>query len=175
MIFLMDSDRKYTRVNPSMVTILRLDVSEIIGHKPDDVYGEEIGKQIRLLYVRALGGESIETEHTIRLKGVSMTLITVFRPLHNAEGKIIGVFGISRDVTDRARSLPTTKAAFESYPSEAMRATMREAPSAATRDGTVLLQGESGSGKDYLARWIHDHAKRALGPYFSLNCAAISS
>ncbi|MHB8204868.1 MAG: sigma 54-interacting transcriptional regulator, partial [Desulfomonilaceae bacterium] len=25
-----------------------------------------------------------------------------------------------------------------------------------------------------MARWIHDHSKRALGPYFSLNCAAIS-
>jgi PAS domain S-box-containing protein len=174
MIFLMDSDRKYTRVNPSMVTILGLDASEIIGHKPEDVYGEEIGKQIRLLYVRVLGGESIEIEHTVRLKGVSMILITVFRPLHNAEGKIVGVFGISRDVTDRAKSLPTTKAAFESYPSEAMRATMSEARSAAASDGTVLLQGESGSGKDYLARWIHDHSKRAPGPYFSLNCAAIS-
>jgi len=52
--------------------------------------------------------------------------------------------------------------------------TMSEARSAAASDGTVLLQGESGSGKDYLARWIHDHSKRALGPYFSLNCAAIS-
>jgi PAS domain S-box-containing protein len=174
MIFLMDSDRKYTRVNPSMVKILGLDVSEIIGHKPEEVYGEEIGKQIRLLFGRVLGGESIEIEHTVRLKGVSMILITVFRPLHNPEGKIIGVFGISRDVTDRARSLPTTKAAFESYPSSAMRATMREARSAAASDGTVLLQGESGSGKDYLARWIHDHSKRALGPYFSVNCAAIS-
>ena len=51
---------------------------------------------------------------------------------------------------------------------------MREARSASASDGTVLLQGESGSGKDYLARWIHDHSKRALGPYFSLNCAAIS-
>ena len=38
----------------------------------------------------------------------------------------------------------------------------------------VPLQGESGSGKDYLARWIHDHSKRALSPYFSLNCAAIT-
>ncbi len=103
-----------------------------------------------------------------------MTLNTVLRPLYNAEGKIIGVFGISRDVTERTRLLPTPKAVFESYPSEAMRTTMSEARSAAASDGTVLLQGESGSGKDYMARWIHDHSKRALGPYFSLNCAAIS-
>ena len=113
-------------------------------------------------------------EHTVRIKGVSLILNTVLRPLYNAEGEIIGVFGISRDLTDPARSLPKQKAVFENYPSEAMRTTMREARSAAASDGTVLLQGESGSGKDYLARWIHDHSKRALGPYFSLNCAAIS-
>ena len=174
MIFMMDSRRKYTQVNPATAKILGLDESEIIGRKPEDIYGEEVGKQLRLLDLRVLGGESIEREHTVRIKGVSLILNTVLRPLYNAEGKIIGVFGISRDLTDRARSLPKPKAVFESYPSEAMRATMREARSAAASDGTVLLQGESGSGKDYLARWIHDHSKRSLGPYFSLNCAAIS-
>ena len=174
MIFMMDCRRKYTQVNPATAKILGLDESEIIGRKPEDIYGEEVGKQLRLLDLRVLGGESIEREHTVRIKGVSLILNTVLRPLYNAEGEIIGVFGISRDLTDRARSLPKQKAVFENYPSEAMRTTMREARSASASDGTVLLQGESGSGKDYLARWIHDHSKRALGPYFSLNCAAIS-
>ena len=174
MIFMMDSHVKYTQANPATAKILGLDESEIIGRKPEDIYGEEVGKQLRLLDLRVLGGESIEREHTVRIKGVSLILNTVLRPLYKAEGKIIGVFGISRDVTDRARSLPKPKAVFENYPSEAMKTTMREARSAAASDGTVLLQGESGSGKDYLARWIHDHSKRALGPYFSLNCAAIS-
>ncbi len=174
MIFMMDSRRKYTQVNPATAKILGLDESEIVGRKPEDIYGEEVGKQLRLLDLRVLGGESIEREHTVRIKGVSLILNTVLRPLYNAEGEIIGIFGISRDVTDRARSLPKPKAFFENYPSEAMKTTMREARSAAASDGTILLQGESGSGKDYLARWIHDHSKRALGPYFSLNCAAIS-
>ncbi len=38
-----------------------------------------------------------------------------------------------------------------------------------------MLLGESGSGKDYLARYIHNHSKRAGGPYFSVNCAAIAA
>jgi transcriptional regulator with PAS, ATPase and Fis domain len=37
----------------------------------------------------------------------------------------------------------------------------------------VLLMGESGSGKDYLARHIHDHSKRSAGPFYSINCAAL--
>ena len=55
-----------------------------------------------------------------------------------------------------------------------MRAALHEARLAAATDSIVLLQGESGSGKDYLARWIHDHSRRAPGPYFAVNCAAIS-
>ncbi len=44
---------------------------------------------------------------------------------------------------------------------------------AAETESTVLLLGESGSGKDYLARYIHDHSKRADGPYWAINCAAV--
>ncbi len=58
--------------------------------------------------------------------------------------------------------------------SEAMRATLENALNAASMDSIVLLLGESGSGKDYLARFIHDHSKRSNGPFFSVNCAAVS-
>ncbi len=174
MIFMMDCDLRYKQVNRAMTKMIGLDESEIIGRKSKDIFGARVGQQLRLLDLRVLEGETIEREHTVRTKDVRLILNTILRPLHDAEGKIIGVFGISRDVTDRARTLPTPKAVFESYPSQAMKMTMDDARSAAASDGTVLLQGESGSGKDYLARWIHDHSKRAHGPYFSLNCAAIA-
>jgi len=37
----------------------------------------------------------------------------------------------------------------------------------------VLLLGESGSGKDHLAYWIHHHSPRKDGPIVSVNCAAL--
>jgi transcriptional regulator with PAS, ATPase and Fis domain len=55
-----------------------------------------------------------------------------------------------------------------------MQATMKKARMAASTESIVLLQGESGCGKDHLARWIHQHSSRANGPYFSINCAAIA-
>ncbi|HET7294668.1 MAG TPA: sigma-54 dependent transcriptional regulator [Vicinamibacteria bacterium] len=38
----------------------------------------------------------------------------------------------------------------------------------------VLIQGETGSGKGVLARWLHDHGPRAQEPFVDLNCAGLS-
>jgi two-component system response regulator PilR (NtrC family) len=38
---------------------------------------------------------------------------------------------------------------------------------------TVLLQGETGTGKGLVARIIHDSGPRVLGPFLDVNCAAI--
>jgi DNA-binding NtrC family response regulator len=38
---------------------------------------------------------------------------------------------------------------------------------------TILLEGESGTGKDVLARFLHYHGRRQDGPFIPLNCAAI--
>lgn len=45
---------------------------------------------------------------------------------------------------------------------------------AASSDISVLLLGESGSGKEVAARFVHAHSKRAGGPFIALNCGAIA-
>jgi PAS domain S-box-containing protein len=174
LIFMKDRHLKYTHVNPAMARMFERDPAEIIGRKDEDIYGEGTGKHLRQVDQRVLKGESIEEEYTASIRGVQVTFNTVLSPLRDADGAIIGVCGISRDVTERKRTVLVQGPIAENYPSKAMKAALGEARLAASTDSIVLLQGESGSGKDYLARWIHDHSRRAPGPYFAVNCAAIS-
>jgi DNA-binding NtrC family response regulator len=58
--------------------------------------------------------------------------------------------------------------------SEAMRQVLHLMRRAAAQDGIVLLLGESGTGKDHYARWIHEQSRRAAGPFRVINCAAVS-
>jgi len=57
--------------------------------------------------------------------------------------------------------------------SAAMRKVVDLAQRAALSDSTVLLTGESGTGKGAVARMIHDRGARATAPFLQLNCAAL--
>jgi DNA-binding NtrC family response regulator len=53
------------------------------------------------------------------------------------------------------------------------RATVEQAIKAAQTDCNVLIIGETGTGKDLLARVIHEASKRALEPFVAVNCGGI--
>jgi two-component system, NtrC family, nitrogen regulation response regulator GlnG len=57
--------------------------------------------------------------------------------------------------------------------SAAMQAVFKLVGQVADSDATVLVQGESGTGKELLARALHQNSPRRLGPFVTVNCAAI--
>ncbi len=59
--------------------------------------------------------------------------------------------------------------------SPAMKAVMGEVSKAAATDVTVLVVGETGTGKELVARALHRGSPRRRGPFVAVNCAAIPS
>jgi formate hydrogenlyase transcriptional activator len=59
--------------------------------------------------------------------------------------------------------------------SAALKAVLRKVDIVATSDATVLIYGETGTGKELIARAIHDASKRSTCTMVKLNCAAISA
>jgi len=57
--------------------------------------------------------------------------------------------------------------------SPAMQRTLDLARRVALVDSTVLITGESGAGKERIARFIHDESARTAGPFLAINCAAV--
>jgi two-component system response regulator AtoC len=95
-----------------------------------------------------------------------------------------GIVGYPRDGTSSAALFTRMEQAFatETEPppgasvnlrSPAMLALYRETDPVARGDISVLVLGETGVGKDVLARSIHDRSERAAGPFLRINCAAL--
>jgi two-component system nitrogen regulation response regulator GlnG len=57
--------------------------------------------------------------------------------------------------------------------SPAMQEVYKAIGRAAPQDVTVLIRGETGTGKELVARVIYQHSRRASGPFLAINCAAI--
>src|SRR4051794_10725436 len=57
--------------------------------------------------------------------------------------------------------------------SRALRAVLDQVRIVAPTDSTVLIEGETGTGKEVIANAIHENSNRRSRPFIKLNCAAI--
>ena len=57
--------------------------------------------------------------------------------------------------------------------SKALKNVLHSATQVAATDSTVLIQGETGTGKELVARYVHRHSPRAENAFIKLNCAAL--
>ncbi len=172
-VFIKDRERVYTLVNPAMAETLGLPADKIIGKRDEDIFDADDAERLAAVDARVLEGRRIEHELTISVNGIPTSFHDIRAPMHNVDGRIVGVCGIARNITERRGPRHAPRQTGREYPSAAMRSATASARLAGGTDSVILLTGESGSGKDHLARYIHDHSKRAGGPFFSINCAAL--
>jgi transcriptional regulator with PAS, ATPase and Fis domain len=157
-----------------MAEVLDLPAESILGKTDERLFGEKAAAHSRDIDTRVLKGERIEEEYTWIIKRLPLTFLDTRVPMVN-ENRIVGICGISRNITDRKRQQTVPLLVNQEYRSDTMRGTIEAALLAARRESTILITGESGTGKDHLARFIHDRSPWSGGPFFAINCAAVPS
>lgn len=172
-VFIKDRNLRYTMVNPCMANLFEMSPVQLIGLTDEDLFDDEESRHLKQVDNRVLTGETIEEIHTRTVNGSLITFSDNRTPMRDNSGNIIGMCGISRDITERRISQNIFDDAGYNYPSEAMQAVLLHARTVARTDTIVLLTGESGAGKDHLARYIHMQSRHSGGPFYSINCGAI--
>jgi formate hydrogenlyase transcriptional activator len=88
-----------------------------------------------------------------------------------------GAEALDEEDKDYAADEPTSEAGFEQIigRSVALRRVLREVEVVAPTDSGVLIQGETGTGKELIAQAVHNRSRRRARPFIKVNCAAIPS
>jgi DNA-binding NtrC family response regulator len=172
-IFIKDRELRYTDVNAAMIKLLDKQLEDIIEKTDRELFGNHIAAQNKKVESRVLDGQTIETQETLLYKSLPIAVGCVRFPLWSPSHDIIGVCGIVREMPFNVEISSDDQSRLDDYPSEAMQYILAKARIAGDTDSTILLTGESGTGKDHLARNIHDRSLRSRGPFYALNCAAI--
>ena len=113
-----------------------------------------------------------------------------YNPLHDEQGRIVRWYATGTDIEDRKRAEERIRnenlALREEIDrssmheeivgsSQALRAVISQVGKVAPTDSTVLIFGETGTGKELIARAIHNRSKRSTRAFIRVNCGAIPS
>jgi len=111
-----------------------------------------------------------------------------YNPLRDEEGRIIRWYSTGTDIDDRKRAEERMQkenlalreeidqsSMFEEIvgSSDVIRKILTQVTKVAPSDSTVLVLGETGTGKELIARAIHKRSKRSSRAFITVNCAAI--
>ena len=143
-------------------------------------------------------GASLDYEHRLLMPDGSVKHVYVIgHPLRSDSNNEVELVGTVMDVTTRKNAFEEIKALrdelqrenivlreelgktsmFEEVigTSSVLQMVLARAAKVAPTDSTVLIMGETGTGKELIARAIHNRSKRSKRPFISVNCAAVPS
>jgi formate hydrogenlyase transcriptional activator len=134
-------------------------------------------------------GLPFEIEQRVRRKdGQYRWLLLRYNPFRDEQGRLVRWYATGTDIDDRRRAEDRTKnenialredvdhsSMFEEIvgSSPSLRKVLKAVDKVAATDSTVLILGETGTGKELIARAIHKRSKRSTRAFIRVNCAAI--
>jgi formate hydrogenlyase transcriptional activator len=168
----------------TMEDVITSDFRARIFH-PEDL--ERLREERRAALARGLPFE-IE-QRALRKDGQYRWFLIRYNPLRDDQGHVMRWYATGTDIDDRKRTEDRVRnenvalredivhsSMFEEIvgSSEALRQVLAQVSKVAPTDSTVLILGETGTGKELIARAIHNRSKRSARAFIRVNCAAIS-
>lgn len=189
-VMVMDAEQRICRWNRAMERLTGYMVEEVLGQSCTFLHHDRPQVEGRILgfidCTAALAGKVEGEEVLIRRKdGTEIPLLVAARMLADENGAAGGSVTTFTDLTrvrelqrENLRLLEEARELAEFHNIVGRGARMREVfrliELAAASEETVLIVGETGTGKELAARAIHHHSPRKNGPLVTVNCSALS-
>ena len=178
-VFCVDRRGRITCFNAAAADITGVPRERALGMPCHEVFRSDICKEsCALAYTMETGNPLVNLVVNIRdARGCKKPVSVSTAILRDKEGTIVGGVETFRDLSlvEQLRKQVHARYTFEDILSKspAMRHLFDTIPVVAESDSTVLVTGESGTGKNLVARAIHHTSPRRDGPFVTINCAAV--
>ncbi|MBN1498064.1 MAG: sigma 54-interacting transcriptional regulator [Spirochaetes bacterium] len=178
-VFTVDMDFHITSMNRAAEEILGITERDAIGRLCYEIFHANICEHSCALRETIASGKNIinKTIYIVNARGERVPISVSTALLKNAHGDVIGGVETFRDTSaiEILRKEIEAKYTFEDIVSKSkqMRDIFSILPDIAESDSSVLIEGQSGTGKELVARAIHHLSRRREKPLTVINCAAL--
>jgi PAS domain S-box-containing protein len=113
-VYIKDPHGRYMMINPAGARFLGKPVEEVLGRTDAELSDPQCAAELMANDRRVLDEGTVRAmEETVTTAGVTRHFVSTKGPYYDADGNLAGVFGISRDVTDRKQAEDAVRAAAE--------------------------------------------------------------
>lgn len=189
-VVVVNKDKKIEKCNNALARVLGVDREEFIGKSMYEIQNDVVDGDVASL--KAFETKEPLSQNVKYKNGAYLTFTA--RPILDKDGEVVKVIATGRDITelvkleDKLKKTEEQKEKYFSklklleefvwaneiiYSSDKMNQVLNTAVKAAIKDSSIFIWGESGVGKEVLARFIHDASSRKDKPFIAINCAAI--
>jgi formate hydrogenlyase transcriptional activator len=190
LIVAIGADGEFLYANQAIQEYTGLTKEEVRSEGFREIFHPEDSERLRDERAVALSrGVPFEYERRVRRRdGQYRWLLVQYNPVRDEGGNVIRWYATGTDIEDRKQAEERTRNEnialreeidrFSMYEaivgsSEALRRVLSEISKVAPTDSTVLISGETGTGKELIASAIHKRSKRSTRAFIRVNCAAI--